>query len=76
MGAVGTCWDNAVAESFFATLKKESNYEGKYESVRSAEEDISSYIEVFYNTTRLHSTLGYQSPSSFEQKQPELARAA
>lgn len=76
MGAVGSCWDNAVAESFFATLKKESAYSDGYLDEIDAAGDIGGYIETFYNPVRLHSSLGNQAPSRFEAKQPELARAA
>lgn len=76
MGLVGTCWDNAVAESFFASLKKESGYEGRYISAEAAIRDVASYIEIFYNSIRLHSHLGYQSPSRFEESQTSLRLAA
>ena len=76
MGTVGTCWDNAVAESFFATLKKESNYDGKYLDHEDAVRDIASYIEVFYNPVRLHSHLGNQSPARFEAEQSDNRLAA
>ena len=68
------CWDNAVAESFFGTLKNELIYRRPWldrESVRNA---ISEYIEVFYNRIRRHSTIGNISPAKFEEM--ELAKAA
>lgn len=61
------CWDNAVMESFFATLKKELIHRQKYETRASARHSIFEYIEVFYNGERHHSSLGYQSPEMFEQ---------
>ncbi|QEG15577.1 Integrase core domain protein [Gimesia maris] len=67
MSRKGDCWDNAVMESFFATLKKELVHRQKYETRASARHSIFEYIEVFYNRERLRSSLGYQSPEMFEQ---------
>ncbi|QDU52146.1 hypothetical protein Pan110_45180 [Gimesia panareensis] len=67
MSRKGNCWDNAVMESFFATLKKELIHRQKYETRASARHSIFEYIEVFYNRERLHSSLGYLSPEMFEQ---------
>lgn len=58
------CWDNAVAESFFATLKTELVYRQPLASVAAAHTAVFEYIEAFYNRQRLHSALGYQSPSA------------
>jgi putative transposase len=69
------CWDNAVAESFFATLKKELVYEARWETRVEAELAIFSYIEGYYNRTRRHSSLGYISPVEFERRN-ELELAA
>ena len=66
MSRKGDCYDNSVMESFFSTLKCEWVYFQKYESRAQARADIFSYIEGFYNTVRLHSTLGYLSPNEFE----------
>ena len=66
MSAKGDCYDNAVAESFWGTLKTEEVYQNKYATRAQARLAIFEYIEVFYNRTRLHSALGYQSPESFE----------
>ena len=66
MSRRGNCWDNAVAESFFATLKKELIYREEYTSKQSAIESIEDYIELFYNPTRRHSTNGFISPISLE----------
>jgi putative transposase len=66
MSGKGNCYDNAVMESFWGTLKNEwVNYQ-KYQTRSQARTDIFSYIEGFYNTVRLHSTLGYLSPAEFE----------
>jgi len=68
MSRKGNCWDNAVSESFFASLKKELVYQHKYASHEEARQSIFRWIETFYNRTRLHSTLGYVSPEQFEQQ--------
>ena len=60
------CWDNAVAESFFATLKTELVYRQPLATVAAARTAVFDYVEVFYNRQRLHSALGYQSPSTYE----------
>jgi transposase InsO family protein len=62
------CYDNAVMESFFGTLKNEWVHHQKYQTRSQARTDIFSYIEGFYNTVRLHSSLGYLSPNEFEAK--------
>ncbi|MCC4595074.1 integrase core domain-containing protein, partial [Xanthomonas campestris pv. phormiicola] len=64
MSRKGNCWDNAVAESFFATLKNEEAT-GVYETRAAAHAAIASYIHGFYNPTRLHSALGYLSPNDY-----------
>lgn len=74
MSRKGDCWDNAVAESFFSTLKTERVHHRLYRTRAEARRDIFEYIEVFYNRVRLHSTLGYLSPAQFESR--ALARAA
>jgi len=74
MSRKGDCWDNAVAESFFSTLKTERVHHRLYRSRDEARRDIFEYIEVFYNRVRLHSTLGYVSPVQFESA--ALANAA
>jgi putative transposase len=66
MSRKGNCWDNAVAESFFSSLKTERVHHRLYRSRNDARRDIFDYIEVFYNRVRLHSTLGYLSPAQFE----------
>lgn len=68
MSGKGNCYDNAVMESFWGTLKNEWVHHQKYQTRSQARTDIFSYIEGFYNTVRLHSTLGYLSPAEFEAK--------
>lgn len=72
MSRKGNCWDNAAAESFFATLKAEEAT-CTYQSKAAAHAGIASYIHGFYNPTRLHSTLGFLSPNDYARK---LATAA
>jgi putative transposase len=67
MSGVGQCWDNAPAESFFASLKKELVHDEDYQTRAEATASIFEYIEVFYNRQRRHSTLGYVSPAEYEQ---------
>lgn len=67
MSRKGNCWDNAVSESFFATLKTELVHHEHYRTRQEAQQSIFEYIEVFYNRERLHSTLKYCSPAEFEQ---------
>jgi putative transposase len=66
MGSTGVCWDNAVAETFFATLKKELVYRRAWPTRQELIGEIFEYIEAFYNRQRRHSTLGYLSPAEFE----------
>ena len=66
MSRKGNCWDNAVAESFFHTLKTELVYPLRYKSREEARNSIFQYIEVYYNRVRKHSSNGYLSPVIFE----------
>ena len=66
MSGKGNCYDNAVVESFFATLKTEEVEGGSYETRQQAKTSIFSYLEGFYNSKRRHSSLGYLSPDDFE----------
>lgn len=66
MGRTGSCYDNAVTESFFHTLKTEHIDFHHYQTRQDARTSIFQYIETFYNQQRLHSTLGYVSPMQFE----------
>jgi putative transposase len=69
MSRPGNCWDNAVVESFFATLKTELlSAEPTYRTRQEARTAIFEYVEGFYNRTRRHSTLGYLSPAEFERR--------
>jgi transposase InsO family protein len=68
MSRRGDCWDNAVAESFFGTLKMELLYELPLQTRRETRSAVADYIETFYNVRRRHSSLGYQSPVEFELK--------
>ena len=76
MSRKGDCWDNAVVESFFGSLKQEriqwKNYQTRYE----AQQDILEYISMFYNSWRLHSYLDYMSPNDFERRLSERKKAA
>lgn len=66
MSGKGDCWDNAVMESFWGTLKTELVNHERYRTREQARASVFEYIEVFYNRTRLHSALGYLSPEQFE----------
>ncbi len=66
MSRTGNCYDNAVMESFFSTLKTELIYHEHYATQAEARRSIFEYIEVFYNRQRRHSAIGYQSPEAFE----------
>jgi len=66
MGSRGDCYDNAVAESFFATIKKELVHRQPWPSRRDLSSAVFEYIEAFYNRHRRHSTLGYLSPEEYE----------
>jgi len=68
MSRKGDCWDNAVMESFFHTMKTEHTYFERYQSRVEARSKLFDYIEVFYNRQRKHSTLGYKSPLAFEEE--------
>jgi len=67
MSRRGNCWDNAVAEAFFATLKREHVYRKIFRTREDATTSIAEWIEVFYNRKRRHSTIGYCSPVEFEE---------
>jgi len=66
MSRVGDCWDNAVVESFFATLTKELLVDGLFESRAIANRELFQFIEIWYNRQRRHSSLGYRPPVQFE----------
>jgi transposase InsO family protein len=66
MSRVGNCWDNAMMESFFGTLKTELVYHENYESKSEARSSVIAWIEGWYNRRRRHSAIGYLSPEAFE----------
>jgi transposase InsO family protein len=66
MGSRGDCFDNAVAESFFATLKKELIHRRSWPDREELRREVFDYIEIFYNATRRHSTLNMLSPATYE----------
>ena len=68
MSRKGNCWDNAVAESFFKTLKSELIYHQRFETIKQAELAVFEYIEIWYNRQRIHSALGYKNPVEIEQE--------
>ena len=75
MSRKGDCWDNSVVESFFGTLKIERVFDSNYQTREEAKRDIVDYIEMFYNSRRRHSYLGYLSPNEFE-KMMSMKKAA
>ncbi len=68
MSRKGNCWDNSVAERFFRSLKSESTDHVVLENPQHAQQIVREYIMMFYNSQRLHSYLGYMSPTQFEQQ--------
>ena len=70
MSAAGNCYDNAMMESFFATLKRELVKGQRFAHQQQARTAIVEYIEIFYNQQRLHSALGYRTPAEFEMASP------
>ncbi len=76
MSGRGNCWDNAVVESFFGTLKRELINRRSWPTRTAAAAAIHEYIEVFYNRRRRHSTLGYLSPAQYEERCTQPASLA
>ena len=76
MSRKGNCWDNAVMERFYRSLKSEQVYYADYQTPDEARKDIVDYIEMFYNNCRAHSYLGYLSPNEYESVQQTLPQAA
>ena len=68
MSRKGNCYDNAVAESFFSTLKHELVHDRTYQTREQASMEIFEFIEAFYNRQRLHQSLSYLSPLAFERR--------
>jgi putative transposase len=75
MSRRGNCYDNAVTESFFGTLKTELVHHENYATQESARQSLFEYIEVFYNRQRRHSSLGYLSPAEYEKHLTNDAQA-
>jgi putative transposase len=76
VGRTGSCFDNALAESFNAAVKVERVHRTVYPTVKKAREDIARYIELRYNRTRLHSALGYRTPQEVHNEYLNQQRAA
>jgi len=76
MSRTGDCYDNAMAESFFATLKAELIDTRPWSTRRAARQAIFEWIEVFYNRRRYHSALGYCSPATYEMALAQEAQVA
>ncbi|MEV6491261.1 IS3 family transposase [Actinoplanes sp. NPDC051633] len=76
VGRRGQCWDNAVAESFFATIKTELIHRTAWPTKAAVRTAVFAYIEGWYNTRRRHSTLGYLSPAAYENNSPQPADTA
>jgi transposase InsO family protein len=74
MSRKGNCWDNAVMERFFLSLKRERVWLRDYANQAEAQRDVADYIVNFYNSRRLHSKLGYQSPNAFEREVHEAEK--
>jgi putative transposase len=76
MGTVGSCYDNAIAESFFATLECELLARERFPHLVAAQHRIFAFIEGWYNTRRRHSAIGYVSPQTYEKDQAAMTTAA
>lgn len=76
MSRKGNCWDNAVAESFFHSIKTQLIYHCRFQDVAEAERALFNYIEVYYNRQRKHSTNGYKAPALYEQEWWDHRKAA
>lgn len=76
MSRKADCWDNAVAESFFRTLKTELFHQESIKNKAETNQMIFEYIEIFYNRKRRHSYNNYLSPSKFEEKMLQIEMAA
>jgi transposase InsO family protein len=73
MSRRGDCWDNAVVESFFATLTKELLADDVFSTRAAASRALFEFIEIWYNRTRRHSTLGYRTPLQFEEELQQVS---
>jgi transposase InsO family protein len=75
MSRAGNCWDNAVVESFFATLKLELVHGGRWPTRAAARRDLTEFIDRWYNHQRRHAALGYRSPVEYERALAQLRSA-
>ena len=75
MSRKGNCWDNAVVESFFGSLKQERVQSKNYQTRPEAQQDILNYIAMFYNSYRLHSYLDYKSRNDYESEMMKFKKA-
>ena len=73
MSRKGNCWDNAPVERFFSALKREWTGDRLYRTRRQAIADVREYVAVYYNSQRLHSTLGYKTPLNYEKDLNEVS---
>lgn len=76
MSRKGNCWDNAVAESFFKTMKTEMVYHENFQTRAQAKIAVFEYLEIWYNRKRRHSTLGYLIPQKFKDASEKSKNAA
>jgi putative transposase len=76
MGRTGVCWDNAGAETFFATLNNEMYYRQSFATKALARLAVAEYIEAFYNRKRSHSSIGYRTPAKAMSDDRTAAQAA
>jgi putative transposase len=76
MSRTGDCWDNAVVESFFATVKTELVVDAQWPTRQAAQRELFEYIEVWYNRQRRHATLGYRTPAQYEHDVLSTLKAA
>lgn len=76
MSRKGNCWDNAVAESFFHTLKTQYTHHVRFDNFQTTERGLFQYIEAYYNRRRRHSSNGYKSPADFDNQWQIFDKAA
>ena len=67
VGSVGDCYDNAMVESFFATLKSECTFDRPFQNLAAARQEICVYINEYYNSERLHLSIDYRAPNDVQQ---------
>ena len=76
MSRRANCWDNAVAESFFKTLKTELIHQMERKSIQTTKIEVFEFIEVWYNRQRIHASLGYMTPEQYGRNLNQLQKAA